>query len=55
MTSHGASRQALVFGASGLIGRHLVLTLAQAGANVTAAVRSEASAERVRRWLADHG
>ncbi|MEZ2373234.1 alpha/beta fold hydrolase [Arthrobacter sp. RCC_34] len=55
MSSHGASRQALVFGASGLIGRHLVLTLAQAGANVTAAVRSEASAERVRQWLADHG
>ncbi|MGO4454709.1 alpha/beta fold hydrolase [Arthrobacter sp. RAF14] len=55
MSSHGASRQALVFGASGLIGRHLVLTLARAGANVTAAVRSAGSAERVQQWLTDHG
>lgn len=55
MSSHGASRQALVFGASGLVGRHLVLTLAQAGATVTAAVRSEASADRVRQWLSDRG
>ncbi|MGN7859540.1 alpha/beta fold hydrolase [Microbacterium sp. 22303] len=55
MTAQEAPRHALVFGASGLIGRHLVLTLAESGANVTAAVRSAASAARVERWLSEHG
>ncbi|ALX66160.1 alpha/beta fold hydrolase [Microbacterium sp. XT11] len=50
-----SSRRALVFGASGLVGRHLVLALAQAGADVTAAVRTPESAERVQRWLGEHG
>lgn len=49
------TRHALVFGASGLIGRHLVLTLAQAGATVTAAVRTAESGARVERWLREHG
>lgn len=51
MTASDVSRHALVFGASGLVGRHLVLALARAGAEVTAAVRSAESAERVERWL----
>ena len=55
MNQHGDSRHALVFGASGLIGRHLVLTLAKAGAHVTAAVRSAASGERVQQWLRERG
>jgi len=55
MTAQGAPRHALVFGASGLIGRHLVLALAAAGADVTAAVRSAASGARVERWLGEHG
>ena len=55
MTSHEASRHALVFGASGLVGRHLVLTLAEAGADVTVAVRTAASGARVERWLTEHG
>ncbi|VXB20645.1 Nucleoside-diphosphate-sugar epimerase [Microbacterium sp. 8M] len=49
------TRHALVFGASGLIGRHLVLTLAQTGATVTAAVRTAESGARVERWLREHG
>lgn len=48
-------RHALVFGASGLIGRYLILALAEAGAEVTAAVRTAASGERVERWLREHG
>lgn len=55
MTAQGAPRHALVFGASGLIGRHLVLALAESGAHVTAAVRSAASGARVERWLSEHG
>lgn len=55
MTSAGAGRHALVFGASGLVGRHLVLTLAAAGADVTAAVRTPASGARVQQWLTEHG
>ncbi|MDF0513317.1 alpha/beta fold hydrolase [Agromyces sp. H3Y2-19a] len=55
MTPHENSRHALVFGASGLVGRHLVLTLAEAGANVTAAVRTAESGARVERWLRKHG
>lgn len=49
------SRHALVFGASGLVGRHVVLALSAAGVRVTAAVRSAASADRLMQWLADHG
>jgi nucleoside-diphosphate-sugar epimerase/pimeloyl-ACP methyl ester carboxylesterase len=55
MTAHGEARHALVFGASGLIGRHLILTLAAAGAEVTAAVRTAESGARVERWLREHG
>lgn len=55
MTSHEDARHALVFGASGLVGRHLILTLAKAGANVTAAVRSAESGARIERWLREHG
>ncbi|WP_052226738.1 alpha/beta fold hydrolase [Microbacterium mangrovi] len=55
MTPHESPRHALVFGASGLIGRYLVLALAEAGADVTAAVRTAASGARLDRWLAEHG
>ncbi|MFJ2550576.1 alpha/beta fold hydrolase [Microbacterium sp. NPDC087591] len=55
MSSPADARHALVFGASGLVGRHLVLALADAGANVTAAVRSAESGARVQRWLSEHG
>lgn len=55
MTAHEGPRHALVFGASGMVGRHLVLALAQAGANVTAAVRTVESGERVKQWLRQHG
>lgn len=55
MTAQEVSRHALVFGASGLVGRHLILALTETGADVTAAVRSAASAERVERWLTAHG
>ncbi|MFK0041684.1 alpha/beta fold hydrolase [Paenarthrobacter sp. NPDC090517] len=55
MTPHEDSRHALVFGASGMIGRHLVLSLAEAGANVTAAVRTAESGARVERWAKEHG
>ncbi|MGB3484948.1 MAG: alpha/beta fold hydrolase [Mycobacterium sp.] len=55
MTTHEGSRHALVFGASGLVGRHLVLALAEAGADVTVAVRSPESGARVEQWLREHG
>ncbi|MCP2169747.1 alpha/beta fold hydrolase [Goodfellowiella coeruleoviolacea] len=48
-------RHALVFGATGLIGRHLVLALGQAGVRVSTANRSRQSHQRLVRWLADHG
>ncbi|MFI6602473.1 alpha/beta fold hydrolase [Nonomuraea sp. NPDC050536] len=47
------SRHALVFGASGLIGRHLVLALRQAGVRVSTANRSSESYRRLARWLGD--
>ncbi|PRI10804.1 alpha/beta fold hydrolase [Leucobacter massiliensis] len=55
MSAHETPRHALVFGASGLIGRHLILELAAAGAEVTAAVRSVESGARLARWLREHG
>lgn len=55
MTPNDTPRHALVFGASGLVGRHLVITLARAGADVTAAVRTADAATRVTQWLTEHG
>ncbi len=55
MTPHAIPRHALVLGASGLVGRHLVLTLARAGVRVTAGVRSIESGELVQEWLAERG
>lgn len=49
------TRHALVFGATGFIGRNLILTLDQAGVRVTAAVRSRESFARLGAWLGDHG
>jgi nucleoside-diphosphate-sugar epimerase/pimeloyl-ACP methyl ester carboxylesterase len=46
-----ALRHALVFGATGFVGRHLVLALSRECATVTAAVRSEASYTRMVEWL----
>lgn len=47
-------RHALVFGASGLVGRHLIVALLDAGARVTAAVRTPESGARIVRWLREH-
>ena len=55
MTPVGQSRHALIFGATGLVGRHLILALAGDGARVTAAVRSATSAASMQRWLTEHG
>lgn len=49
------TRHALVFGATGFVGRNLIRTLDQAGIHVTAAVRSRESFTRLAAWLADHG
>ncbi|MEU2253953.1 alpha/beta fold hydrolase [Nocardia xishanensis] len=49
------TRHALVFGASGFLGRHLILALDEAGIRVTAATRSSGSFARLASWLADHG
>ncbi|MEV4013785.1 alpha/beta fold hydrolase [Nonomuraea angiospora] len=49
------SRHALVFGATGLIGRHLILALGQAGVRVSTANRSPKSYRRLVRWLEEHG
>ncbi|WP_433757779.1 alpha/beta fold hydrolase [Nocardia sp. CA-135398] len=49
------ARHALVFGATGFIGRNLILTLDQAGVRVTAAVRNRESFGRLAAWLADRG
>lgn len=48
-------RHALVLGASGFIGRHLVLALGQAGVRVSTANRSPESHQRLTRWLTEHG
>lgn len=47
-------RRALVFGASGLIGRWLVLELLTQGIDVSAAVRTEASGDMLAAWLERH-
>ena len=49
------ARTALVFGASGFIGRWLVKELLAQGIATTAAVRSSASGGRLVAWLEDHG
>ncbi|MDL4822013.1 alpha/beta fold hydrolase [Actinomadura opuntiae] len=48
-------RHALVFGAGGFIGRHLVLALHRQGIAVTVATRSDRSHADLNAWLADHG
>ncbi|GAA2230607.1 alpha/beta fold hydrolase [Streptomyces indiaensis] len=48
-------RHALVLGANGFIGRHLVLALGQAGVRVSTANRSRESYQRLVRWLAERG
>jgi len=53
-TTPGA-RTALVFGATGFIGRWLVQELLAQGIPTTAAVRSSASGGRLAAWLEDHG
>lgn len=52
---HPSPRRALVFGASGFIGRWLVRELARQDVDVVAAVRTASSGERLEEWLADHG
>ena len=47
-------RTGLVFGASGLVGRHLILALDAAGVRVIASSRSDSSARRLSDWLAEH-
>jgi nucleoside-diphosphate-sugar epimerase/pimeloyl-ACP methyl ester carboxylesterase len=54
MTTTG-SRHALVFGATGFIGRWLIVELSAQGVRTTAAVRSVESAESLNGWLLDHG
>ncbi|MEV4111268.1 alpha/beta fold hydrolase [Nonomuraea sp. NPDC049695] len=50
-----ANRHALVFGATGFVGRHLILALDEAGVRVTAATRDSGSGVRLGEWLAEHG
>lgn len=51
----GAQRHALVFGATGFLGRHLVLTLLSDGVAVTAAGRSDTALRALANWLARNG
>ncbi|HEU5029469.1 MAG TPA: alpha/beta fold hydrolase [Spirillospora sp.] len=51
----GTDRHALVFGATGFIGRHLVLALGRAGVRVSTANRGPESYRRLVRWLDEHG
>ncbi|MGW6024714.1 alpha/beta fold hydrolase [Streptomyces sp. NPDC055099] len=48
-------RHALVLGASGFIGRHLVLALGRSGVRVSAGSRSAESYARLVGWLSEHG
>ncbi|MGW0749066.1 alpha/beta fold hydrolase [Streptomyces sp. NPDC002587] len=48
-------RHALVLGASGFIGRHVVLALGRAGVRVSTASRSRESYQQLARWLAGRG
>ncbi|MEU7689415.1 SDR family oxidoreductase [Microbispora hainanensis] len=48
-------RHALVLGATGFVGRHLVLALGHAGVRVSTANRRRASFGRLARWPAEHG
>ncbi|MEV7804691.1 alpha/beta fold hydrolase [Microbispora sp. NPDC088329] len=50
-----ADRHALVLGATGFVGRHLVLALGRAGVRVSTASRSHESFRRLGHWLAEHG
>ncbi|MEV0202287.1 SDR family oxidoreductase [Nonomuraea sp. NPDC050691] len=50
-----AGRHALVFGATGFVGRHLILALGRAGVQVSTANRSGESYRRLVAWLAGHG
>lgn len=51
----GVERRALVFGATGFLGRWLVVELVSQQVPVVAAVRSASSGERLRTWLRAHG
>lgn len=55
MSAELSTRNALVFGASGLVGRTLIRSLVAARADVTAAVRSVESGIRLVRWLQERG
>jgi nucleoside-diphosphate-sugar epimerase len=55
VSAPGSARHALVFGATGFIGRWLVVELVAQGVRVTAAVRSETSADELNAWLGRHG
>ncbi|XVQ82707.1 NAD-dependent epimerase/dehydratase family protein [Microbispora siamensis] len=46
-------RHALVLGATGFVGRHLVLALGRAGVRVSTANRSHEAYRRLARWLAE--
>lgn len=48
-------RHALVFGATGFLGRWLIVELASQGVLVTAAVRSAESADQLSAWLSSRG
>ncbi|MEU1980690.1 alpha/beta fold hydrolase [Nocardia sp. NPDC019395] len=49
------NRQALVFGATGFVGRHLILALDAAGVSVLAGCRTEKSYQSLADWLTAHG
>src|SRR5690606_4097420 len=51
----GMTRRALVFGATGFLGRHLTATLLGDGVAVLVACRSQASRQKLFEWLAGHG
>lgn len=55
MNTYDSARRALVFGASGLVGRHLVVALTDAGVEVTTVTRGERSAADLCEWLGAHG